>query len=75
MRPDLRKSTSFFKSCPKSGHRQFFKKVQRVHVGLLFKKICHQDFSKIAQSGHTGPEYAKLFGSELSLGKSSRLTK
>ena len=33
-----------------------FKRAQKVnmHLGYFFKKICHQELSKIAQSGHTG---------------------
>ena len=46
-----------FKSCPKSNHNNFYLKsevFQNSFERSLSFGICHQDVSKIAQSGHTG---------------------
>ena len=41
-----------------------FKTAQKVeiHLGCFCKKICHQELSKIAQSGHTGGNRRTKFG-------------
>ena len=50
------------KSCRKSSYSSLCKKMDvfktaqtvNIHLGYFCKKICHQELSKIAQSGHTG---------------------
>ena len=57
-----KKQPKFFKSGPKKEPRQFLLQYYAFHCSpkcynnflLFLKNICHQNFSEIAQSGHTG---------------------
>ena len=63
VRPDvgLKSSPITIKSCPKNSHSTFYSKsavfkiapILTKYFGFFWKKICQQEFSKIAQSGHT----------------------
>ena len=65
MRPDdwIQSCPNLSKSCPKSSHSSFYLKIASFKItwkvsnyfGYFCKKICRQELSKIAQSGHTGP--------------------
>ena len=54
-------SPIFYKSCPKSIHTDWCKKfhfsqcpkIVAKYLGFFCKKLCSQELSKIAQSGHT----------------------
>ena len=66
VRPDVRlkRSPISTKSCPKNSHSSFytkssvFKIAQKVtkYSGYFWKKICHREITKIAQTGHTGKQ-------------------
>ena len=64
----LKKYPNFLSSCQKSDHFSFYlksddfkisPKVTKQHLGYIWKKICHQELSKIARSDHTESRLTK----------------